>query len=233
MIDVDGWRSMVLDRCRERPALLPRVAVEALRARDDATRLRLPDNERALCEVFALAHDIGKVDSLRTTGTDVHPLDGAAFALARGAPRLAALIAHLSGARYEAWCYGSCHEPQSGVVTGVPRTTREGTSGVATSIGHTYRRGKGAIPRAEVRISPMQAALRPAHRKMGLFVRGSTPHSLESLPSPTPCRSQPWPSTTALIAWKSPSKKSNHLRRTSLISSRVNGRGERSRRLAV
>ncbi len=102
MIDVDGWRSVILDRCRERPALLPHVAVEALRARDYATRLRLPDDERALCEVFALAHDIGKVYTLRTTGTDFHPLDGAAFALARGEPRLAALIAHHSGARYEA-----------------------------------------------------------------------------------------------------------------------------------
>ena len=102
MIDVDGWRSVILDRCRERPVLLPHVAVETLRARDYATRLRLPDDERALCEVFALAHDIGKVDALRTTGTDFHPLDGAAFALARGEPRLAALIAHHSGARYEA-----------------------------------------------------------------------------------------------------------------------------------
>jgi len=108
VIDVDGWRSMVLDRCRERPALLPHVAVEAVRARDYATRLRLhlPDDERALCEVFALTHDIGKVDVLRTTGTDFHPLDGAAFALACGEPRLAALIAHHSGARYEAALHG-------------------------------------------------------------------------------------------------------------------------------
>ncbi len=102
MIDIDGWRSVVLDRCRERPILLPHVAVEALRARDYATRLRLSDDERALCEVCALAHDLGKVDALRTTGTDFHPLDGAAFALACGEPRLAALIAHHSGARYEA-----------------------------------------------------------------------------------------------------------------------------------
>jgi hypothetical protein len=106
MIDVEAWRSLVLDLCRERPALLPHVAVEALRARDYATRLRLPDDERALCEVFALAHDIGKVDALRTTGTDFHPLDGAAFALAHGEPRLAALIAHHSGARYEATLCG-------------------------------------------------------------------------------------------------------------------------------
>ncbi len=82
--------------------MLPHVAVEALRARDYATRLRLPNDERALCEVFALAHDIGKVFALRATGTDFHPLDGAAFALARYEPRLAALIAHHSGARYEA-----------------------------------------------------------------------------------------------------------------------------------
>ncbi len=102
MIDVDGWQSVVLDRCRERPILLPHVAVEALRARDYATRLRLPADERALCEVCALAHDLGKVDALRTTGTDFHPLDGAAFAVACGEPRLAALIAHHSGARYEA-----------------------------------------------------------------------------------------------------------------------------------
>lgn len=103
VIDVDGWRSVVLDTCRERPALLPHVAVEALRACDYATRLRLPADERALCEVFALAHDIGKVDVLcGLTNTQFHPLNGAAFALARGEPRLAALIAHHSGARYEA-----------------------------------------------------------------------------------------------------------------------------------
>jgi len=102
VIDVDSWQSVVLDKCRERPALLPHVAVEALRARDYAARLRLSDDERALCEVCALAHDLGKVDALRTTGTDFHPLDGAAFAVACGEPRLAALIAHHSGARYEA-----------------------------------------------------------------------------------------------------------------------------------
>ncbi len=102
MIDVDAWRSIVLDLCRERPTLLPHVAVEALRARDYAARLHLLPEEQALCEVFALAHDIGKVDTLRTTGTQFHPLDGAAFALAHGEPRLAALIAHHSGARYEA-----------------------------------------------------------------------------------------------------------------------------------
>ena len=106
MIDVDGWRSMVLDRCRARPALLPHVAVEAVRARNYAVRLYLPPEEQALCEVFALAHDIGKVDGLRTTGTDFHPLDGAAFALARCEPRLAALIAHHSGARHEAALHG-------------------------------------------------------------------------------------------------------------------------------
>ena len=78
--------------------MLPHVAVEALRARDYATRLRLPNDERALCEVFALAHDIGKVFALRTTGTDFHPLDGAVFALAHGELRLAALIAHHSAA---------------------------------------------------------------------------------------------------------------------------------------
>ncbi len=93
---------MVLDRCRERPALLPHVAVEAVRARNYAVRLHFPPEEQALCEVFVLAHDIGKVDGLCTTGTDFHPLDGAAFALACGEPRLAALIAHHSGARYEA-----------------------------------------------------------------------------------------------------------------------------------
>jgi len=102
MIDVDAWRSIVLDLCRERPTLLPHVAVEALRARDYAARLHLLPEEQALCEVFALAHDIGKVDTLRTTGTQFHPLDGTAFALAHDEPRLAALIAHHSGARYEA-----------------------------------------------------------------------------------------------------------------------------------
>jgi len=102
VIDVDAWRSTVLDLCRERPTLLPHVAVEALRARDYAVRLRLPPDDQALCEVCALAHDIGKVDALRTTGTQFHPLDGAAFALARGESRLAALVAHHSGARYEA-----------------------------------------------------------------------------------------------------------------------------------
>ncbi len=48
MIDVDAWRSIVLDLCRERPALLPHVAVEVMRVRNYATRLRRPNDERAL-----------------------------------------------------------------------------------------------------------------------------------------------------------------------------------------
>lgn len=104
MIDVARWRMLVLETCREMPALLPHSAVAALRARDYATRLDLPADDQDLCEVAALTHDIGKTPALNQLG--FHPLDGAAYALARGEPRLAGLIAHHSGARYEAAILG-------------------------------------------------------------------------------------------------------------------------------
>ncbi len=95
--------------------------------------------------MFALAHDIGKVDSLSgMTYTSFHPLDGAAFALDRGEPRLAALIAHYSGARYEAALRGlsipypyedgiinqivavvDASTPQSGVVVPIAERLRD------------------------------------------------------------------------------------------------------------
>lgn len=104
MIDVSQWRVLVLDACREMPALLPHSAVAALRARTYATGLGLSVDDQDLCEVAALAHDIGKTPTLNQSG--FHPIDGATYAAAQGEPRLAALIAHHSGARYEAELLG-------------------------------------------------------------------------------------------------------------------------------
>lgn len=52
----------------------------------------------------AFLHDIGYAPELSTTG--FHPLDGARFVRDRGHPDIAALVAHHTGARYEAGLRG-------------------------------------------------------------------------------------------------------------------------------
>lgn len=58
-----------------------------------------PSDRRSVLGL-AWLHDIGKSEKLKNTG--FHPLDGATLALLRGDLYMASLIAHHSGARFEA-----------------------------------------------------------------------------------------------------------------------------------
>lgn len=105
LLTVAPWRARLIARTTELSALLPHAAVEGLRAPHYARLLGLPDDEIVLCEVAALIHDIGKIPSLVRSG--FHPLDGATYVRAEGGDeRLAALVAHHSGAVYEATLRG-------------------------------------------------------------------------------------------------------------------------------
>jgi len=61
--------------------------------------ITVPETDRPLLVAAAWLHDIGYVKPLRKTG--FHPLDGATYLRAKGwSPRLCALVAHHSGARF-------------------------------------------------------------------------------------------------------------------------------------
>jgi HD domain len=60
----------------------------------------LPTEEGDALVAAAYVHDIGYAGSLNRLG--FHPVDGALFLRARGQERLACLVAHHSGARFEA-----------------------------------------------------------------------------------------------------------------------------------
>ncbi|MEU6423456.1 HD domain-containing protein [Streptomyces spiralis] len=71
----------------------------AQRAREAS--LAVPEDDRDLLIAAAWLHDIGYASELRDTG--FHPLDGARYLETLGAPsRLVRLVAHHSGAVYEA-----------------------------------------------------------------------------------------------------------------------------------
>jgi hypothetical protein len=68
------------------------------RARTLADTVVLGDRDVLIAAAYL--HDVGYDPALRSTG--FHPLDGALWLRAEGQPRLAALVAHHSGARFEA-----------------------------------------------------------------------------------------------------------------------------------
>ena len=69
---------------------------------DEARRVAtvLPNEDRDVLVAAAYLHDIGYAPSLNRLG--FHPVDGARFLRAQGQERLAGLVAHHSGARFEA-----------------------------------------------------------------------------------------------------------------------------------
>ncbi|GGW73429.1 HD domain-containing protein [Streptomyces xantholiticus] len=74
---------------------------QAVAARAVEASEALPENERDLLVAAAWLHDIGYAPKLRDTG--FHPLDGARHLASLDAPdRLVRLVAHHSGAVYEA-----------------------------------------------------------------------------------------------------------------------------------
>jgi hypothetical protein len=62
--------------------------------------LLLPAQDADLLVAAAFLHDVGYAPSLNRLG--FHPIDGARFLRAHGQERLASLVAHHSGARFEA-----------------------------------------------------------------------------------------------------------------------------------
>jgi HD-like signal output (HDOD) protein len=74
--------------------------VQAVAARADELRPAVPAAEGSLLVTAAWLHDIGYSPALRETG--FHPLDGARYLAQAGHSREAALVAHHSGARFEA-----------------------------------------------------------------------------------------------------------------------------------
>jgi hypothetical protein len=103
-VDIAHWTALVLTATGERPALLPHLAVVAVRAGHLARTAGLGDRDAALLEVAGLVHDVAKVPSFAQTG--FHPLDAARLAEREGAPTLAVLVAQHTGARYEAQLHG-------------------------------------------------------------------------------------------------------------------------------
>jgi hypothetical protein len=95
-IDFNFWAVRALEVATELPGLLPHLAVVSARAAGFAKDAGLGEEETAVVRI----HDLGKTPSFVNTG--FHPLDGAALAAREGAPRVAALVAHHTGARYEA-----------------------------------------------------------------------------------------------------------------------------------
>ncbi|MCF2531315.1 HD domain-containing protein [Yinghuangia soli] len=75
--------------------------VQAVAAKAEAIAVVVPEADRNLLVASAWLHDIGYAPEIRHTG--FHPLDGARFGATQGASRrLCCLIAHHSGAVYEA-----------------------------------------------------------------------------------------------------------------------------------
>ena len=82
-----------------------------------AQKARLTQEDRDALVCAGWLHDVGYADGLNATG--FHPLDGAAWILAQGQPRLAALVAHHSEADVDAGKRGldlSAHPREEGVV---------------------------------------------------------------------------------------------------------------------
>ncbi|MFF3977076.1 HD domain-containing protein [Streptomyces sp. NPDC001828] len=74
---------------------------QAVAARAREVSAAVPEDERDLLVAAAWLHDLGYAPELRETG--FHPLDGARYLETLGAPsRLVRLVAHHSGAVYEA-----------------------------------------------------------------------------------------------------------------------------------
>lgn len=102
--DLAPWRIVAIEATRDVPELLPHLAVVSLRA---AAIGQVAGLERETVDCLAVAgllHDIGRTPAHRDTG--FHPVDGARLAANHGALRVARLVAHHTGARFEAEMHG-------------------------------------------------------------------------------------------------------------------------------
>jgi hypothetical protein len=81
---------------------------QGVAARARALALTVAENDRDVLVAAAYVHDIGYAPKLADRG--FHPLDGARWLRAEGQERLASLVAHHSGARFEAAVRGLADE---------------------------------------------------------------------------------------------------------------------------
>jgi hypothetical protein len=98
-MDIAAWSAQEAE-CRL-SALASRWAhTQGVAARARALAATVPITDRQVLVAAAYVHDIGYALDLRKTG--FHPLDGARWLRARGHERLACLVAHHSGASFQA-----------------------------------------------------------------------------------------------------------------------------------
>lgn len=98
-MDLEAWAAIQAER------LLAPLGDRWLHVQAVARRARrvvrvVPADDRELLVAAAFLHDVGYAPSLNRLG--FHPVDGARFLRAHGQERLASLVAHHSGARFEA-----------------------------------------------------------------------------------------------------------------------------------
>jgi hypothetical protein len=138
----------------------------------------LPAQDADLLVAAAFLHDVGYAPSLNRLG--FHPIDGARFLRAHGQERLASLVAHHSGARFEAEERGLVNELAAFPVEDGPvmdaLTFADMTTGPAGQpmtledrIGEIQRRypPQDPVHRAVVRARPMlQAAIDRTRRRL-------------------------------------------------------------------
>ena len=101
---VDFWQRRMATLTDPHPELRPHLLGVSERCRELAQRLGMSRSEIDMATTAGLLHDIGKVHRLARTGW--HPLDGGLYLRRAGEPRLAALVAHHTGALYEAMLLG-------------------------------------------------------------------------------------------------------------------------------
>jgi hypothetical protein len=79
----------------------------AVALRAEAIARVVDPNDRSMLVAAAYLHDLGYAPELAAHG--FHPLDGALWLQKQGLDRLAALVAHHTGARFEAEAHGLAH----------------------------------------------------------------------------------------------------------------------------
>jgi HD domain-containing protein len=132
---------------------------------DEARRvgLVLADEDRDVLVAAAYLHDIGYAPSLNRLG--FHPVDGARFLRTHGQERLARLVAHHSGARFEAEERGLLDELAAFPVENGPvldaLTFADMTTGPAGEI-MTLQERVGEILRRYPHDDPVHRAIRRA-----------------------------------------------------------------------
>jgi hypothetical protein len=106
-MDLVGWAAREAEH-RLSPLESRWAHTQGVAARAHALAPAVPEDDRQVLVAAAYLHDIGYATDLADSG--FHPLDGARWLRAQGQKRLACLVAHHSGARFEAAVRGLADE---------------------------------------------------------------------------------------------------------------------------